>query len=32
LLDVTPLYAGETVARLHDIRPAADLVAELASA
>jgi nitronate monooxygenase len=31
LLDVTPLYAGEAVARLHDIRPAADVVAELAS-
>ena len=30
LLDVTPLYAGETVARIHDIRPAAAIVAELA--
>jgi NAD(P)H-dependent flavin oxidoreductase YrpB (nitropropane dioxygenase family) len=30
LLDVTPLYAGETVARIHDIRPAAAVVAELA--
>jgi nitronate monooxygenase len=32
LLDVTPLYAGETVARIHDIRPAAEVVAELAAA
>ena len=30
LLDVTPLYAGESVALIHDIRPAADVVAELA--
>ncbi len=30
LLDAGPLYAGESVARLHDIRPAAELVAELA--
>jgi NAD(P)H-dependent flavin oxidoreductase YrpB (nitropropane dioxygenase family) len=30
LLDVTPLYAGESVARIHDVRPAADVVAELA--
>jgi nitronate monooxygenase len=29
LLDVTPLYAGETVARIHDVRPASDLVIEL---
>ena len=30
LLDVAPLYAGESVARIHDIRPAADVVRELA--
>jgi nitronate monooxygenase len=30
LLDVTPLYAGESVARIHDIRPASDVVIELA--
>jgi nitronate monooxygenase len=30
LLDSTPLYAGECVARIHDIRPAGDIVAELA--
>jgi nitronate monooxygenase len=30
LLDVTPLYAGETVARIHDIRPAGVLTRELA--
>jgi NAD(P)H-dependent flavin oxidoreductase YrpB (nitropropane dioxygenase family) len=30
LLDAAPLYAGETVARIDDIRPAADLVRELA--
>ena len=30
LLDAGPLYAGESVARLHDIRPAGELVAELA--
>jgi NAD(P)H-dependent flavin oxidoreductase YrpB (nitropropane dioxygenase family) len=30
LLEVTPLYAGETVARIHDIRPAGDLVRDLA--
>jgi nitronate monooxygenase len=29
LLDSGPLYAGETVARLHDVRPAAELVREL---
>ena len=29
LLDAGALYAGESVARLHDIRPAADLVREL---
>jgi nitronate monooxygenase len=32
LLDVTPLYAGESVARIHDIRPAADVVVELSQA
>jgi nitronate monooxygenase len=31
LLDSGPLYAGETVARIHDIRPAEDLVRELAT-
>jgi NAD(P)H-dependent flavin oxidoreductase YrpB (nitropropane dioxygenase family) len=30
LLDVVPLYAGETVARIHDIRPAGELTRELA--
>jgi nitronate monooxygenase len=30
LLDVTPLYAGETVARIHDIRPAGEITRELA--
>jgi NAD(P)H-dependent flavin oxidoreductase YrpB (nitropropane dioxygenase family) len=30
LLDAGALYAGETVARIHDIRPAAELVSELA--
>lgn len=30
LLDAGPLYAGETTARLHDVRPAAELVAALA--
>lgn len=30
LLDSGPLYAGESVARIHDIRPAAELVRELA--
>jgi nitronate monooxygenase len=29
LLDSGPLYAGESVARIHDLRPAAELVAEL---
>ncbi len=29
LLDSGPLYAGETVARIHDLRPAADVVAEV---
>jgi len=29
LLDAGPLYAGETVARLHDVRPAAAIVREL---
>jgi NAD(P)H-dependent flavin oxidoreductase YrpB (nitropropane dioxygenase family) len=32
LLDAGALYAGESVARLHDIRPAAELVRELARA
>jgi hypothetical protein len=27
---VTPLYAGESVARIHDIRPAGELTRELA--
>jgi nitronate monooxygenase len=31
LLDSGPLYAGETVARIHDVRPAADLVRELSA-
>jgi nitronate monooxygenase len=30
LLDAGPLYAGESVARIHDLRPAGELVAELA--
>jgi NAD(P)H-dependent flavin oxidoreductase YrpB (nitropropane dioxygenase family) len=30
LLDAGPLYAGETVARIHDVRPAGELVRELA--
>jgi len=30
LLDAGPLYAGESVARIHDLRPAAELVSELA--
>ena len=30
LLDVVPLYAGESVARIHDIRPARELTVELA--
>jgi NAD(P)H-dependent flavin oxidoreductase YrpB (nitropropane dioxygenase family) len=29
LLDVTPLYAGQSVARIHDIKPAGDVVREL---
>jgi NAD(P)H-dependent flavin oxidoreductase YrpB (nitropropane dioxygenase family) len=29
LVDAGPLYAGETVARIDDVRPAAELVAEL---
>ena len=29
LLDVTPLYAGESVARIHDIPPAGELTREL---
>lgn len=32
LLDVTPLYAGESVARIHDIRPAGEVTRELAGA
>jgi nitronate monooxygenase len=32
LLDAGALYAGESVARLHDIRPAAELVRELSRA
>jgi nitronate monooxygenase len=32
LLDAGPLYAGETVARIHDLRPAAELVRDLAAA
>jgi nitronate monooxygenase len=32
LLDATPLYAGESVARIHDIRPAGELTRELAGA
>jgi nitronate monooxygenase len=32
LLDAGALYAGQSVARLHDIRPAADLVRDLARA
>jgi nitronate monooxygenase len=32
LLDSGPLYAGESVARIHDLRPAAELVAELSGA
>jgi nitronate monooxygenase len=32
LLDAGALYAGQTVARLHDVRPAAQLVRELAGA
>jgi hypothetical protein len=30
LLDTAPLYAGESVARITDIRPAAELVRALA--
>jgi NAD(P)H-dependent flavin oxidoreductase YrpB (nitropropane dioxygenase family) len=32
LLDVTPLYAGESVARIHDVVPAGELTRELAGA
>ena len=32
LLDAGPLYAGESVARMHDVRPAGELVRELAAA
>jgi hypothetical protein len=32
LLDAGALYAGVSVARLHDIRPAAEIVRELARA
>lgn len=31
LLEAAPLYAGETVARIHDVRAAADVVHELAA-
>ena len=31
LLDTAPLYAGESVARISDIRPAAELVRALAA-
>jgi NAD(P)H-dependent flavin oxidoreductase YrpB (nitropropane dioxygenase family) len=31
LLDSGPLYAGECIARIHDIRPAGDIVADLAA-
>jgi len=31
LLDAAPLYAGETLTRTRDIRPAAELVRELAA-
>jgi nitronate monooxygenase len=31
LLDAGPLYAGESVSRIHDIRPAAELVRELSA-
>jgi NAD(P)H-dependent flavin oxidoreductase YrpB (nitropropane dioxygenase family) len=31
LLDAGPLYAGESVARIHELRPAAELVAELSA-
>jgi nitronate monooxygenase len=30
LLDAGPLYAGQCISRIHDIRPAGDIVAELA--
>jgi hypothetical protein len=29
LLDAGPLYAGESIARIDDVRPAAELVREL---
>jgi len=32
LLDALPLYAGESVARIHDIRPAGEVTRELAGA
>lgn len=32
LLETSPLYAGETVARIHDVLPAAAIVRDLASA
>ncbi len=32
LVDATPLYAGQSVARLHDVRPAGELVRELTGA
>jgi nitronate monooxygenase len=31
LLDAGPLYAGESVARLHDVRPAGEIVAAIAA-
>jgi hypothetical protein len=31
MLDAAPLYAGESVARVREVRPAAELVRELAS-
>jgi hypothetical protein len=31
LVDAGPLYAGECIKRISDLRPAADLVRELAS-
>jgi hypothetical protein len=32
LLDAGALYAGESVARIHDIRPAGEIVRDLAGA
>jgi hypothetical protein len=31
MIDVAPLYAGETVARIDEVRPAAELVHDLAA-